>query len=144
MKKDIWVMVANSAKARIFKAENQLLKEIEILEHPESRLHDRDLVSSKPGRTYDSVGPGRHAIEPLTSPKLNEFNFFAKTLSTFLHEAQRQGHFDRLYIIAPPTFLGLLRETLSPSTVQLIAGEVNKDITTFEPEVIRGHLPFML
>jgi len=81
MKKETWVVVANSSLARIFKLEkNQILIETEILEHPQSRLHNQDLVDGKPGRTYDSIGPGRHAMEPTSSPKHNEFNAFAKHL----------------------------------------------------------------
>lgn len=70
MKKEVWVIVANSTYAKIYKAEsNKSLKEISRFEHPASRLHEQDLVSSKPGRTFESVGPARHAVEPKTSAK---------------------------------------------------------------------------
>jgi protein required for attachment to host cells len=145
MKKDTWVVVANSSQARIFRAENnQLLQEIEILEHPESREKESELVTSRPGRSFDRVGTGRHAIEPKTSPKLQEFVNFARFLSNHLEEARLQGKFGRLYLAAGPSFLGLLRQSIEPSILQLIAEEVDKDITHLNEAEIREYLPIVL
>jgi protein required for attachment to host cells len=145
MKKDTWIVVANSSFARIFKAENnKLLTELEVLEHPESRQHPRDLVTSKPGRTFDRVGTGRHAMEPETSPKEQEFIIFARQLTANLDAARSDGRFGKLYLIASPVFLGILRQTLSTPTSQLIAGEISKDITHLDKDQIREHLPLVL
>src|SRR5215471_13213266 len=79
MKKDTWLIVANSSLARIYKIEKRSeLKELKVLEHPESRLHNLDLVSDKPGRDFESAGIGKHALEPKTLPKKQEFITFAK------------------------------------------------------------------
>jgi protein required for attachment to host cells len=145
MKKETWLLVANSSLARIFKIENRnSLVELKVLEHPESRLHNRDLVSDKDGRGFESMGPTRHAIEPPTSPKHQEFETFAKELANYLEEARVKGEFDRLYLAASPTFLGLLRQTLIPSTAKLLDGELNKDVTHLKPQEIMSHLPFLL
>lgn len=144
MKKDTWLIVANSSLARIFKVEKkQLLKELKTLEHPESRLHNRDLVSDKPGRDFESIGPTRHTMEPPTSPKQQEFTLFAKQIAEYLEEARLKGEFDRLYLAASPVLLGLLRQTLNPSIVKLLNGEVDKDMTHFKPQEIVSHLPFL-
>jgi protein required for attachment to host cells len=145
MKKKTWVIVANSALARIFEVEsNQHLLELEILEHPESRLHDGDLVSSAPGRAFESKGPTRHAYESATTPKTNEINFFARSLCTRLQEAHSKNQFDTLYIIAAPAFLGVLRECLSPVISKIVVAEINKDFTSFETTAIREHLPYLI
>jgi protein required for attachment to host cells len=145
MKKDTWVLVANSSMAKIFKAEkNRVLKELEVMEHPESRLHDRDLVTSRPGRTFNSVGASRHAMEPQTSPKEVEFTNFARQISERLNQARAEGLYHKLYVVASPSFLGLLRQILNSSVTQVIAGEVSKDMTQSLPEDIREHLPYAL
>lgn len=145
MKKQIWVIVANSSSAVIYEAvNNNSLKEVERFDHPNSRLHDQDLVSSRPGRTFDSMGPGRHAMEPPTSPKYHEFQVFAQNLAKRLEHAANEFLFTRLYVAANPQFLGILRDTFSTRVKNLIAAEVDKDLTTAKEELIRSHLPPVL
>jgi protein required for attachment to host cells len=145
MKKDSWLIVANSSLARIYKmVTRHNLKEIKVLEHPESRLHNIDLVSDKPGRDFESaVGIRRHALEPKVMPKQQEFAIFAKQLANYLEEALNHGEFETLYIAASPSLLGLLRQTLHPNIIKLIKGEVDKDMTQMKPDEIPSHLPFL-
>lgn len=144
--KHTWVVVANSTFARIFSAENNKdLKEVALLEHPESRLHGRDLVSDRPGRGYESANPSRHAMEPKHSPQKLEFQIFAKHISDHLEQARKEGRFDNLYIAANPSFLGILRQTISKTTAaKALAGEIDKDMTQLLPNEIRNHLPLVL
>jgi protein required for attachment to host cells len=145
MKKETWVIVANSSYAKIYKAENNTtLIEIQEFEHPESRLDNKDLVSSKPGRTNDSVGFRRSSMEFPTSPKHHEFELFAKQISQYLDQAQETGQVGRLYISASPIFLGILRQALSHLINDLIAGQVDRDMTHLKPADIRNHLPPVL
>jgi protein required for attachment to host cells len=144
MKKDSWLIVANSSLARIFKfVKRRELQELQVFEHPESRLHNLDLVSDKPGRDFESAGIGRHALEPKVMPKRQEFVIFAKYLADYLEEEREKGAFDTLYIAASPSLLGLLRQSLHPNTAKLIKGEVNKDMTQMKPNEIPSHLPFL-
>ena len=146
MKKETWLIVANSTIARIFKVQKkESLVEIETLVHPESRLHNRDLVSdNRAGRTFDSMGPGRHALEPTILPKQQESIEFAKDIAHYLEKSRVNGDFDKLYLAASPTQLGLLRQNIHPATMKLINGEVNKDMTHMKVEEIINHLPFIL
>ena len=68
--KSTWIVVAESARARIFTMSGigGKLQEITDLSHPESRLHDTELSSDLPGRTFDIQGQGRHGMEPATDP----------------------------------------------------------------------------
>lgn len=145
MKKETWVIVANSSYAKIYKAENNTnLIEIHEFEHLESRLDNKDLVSSKPGRTNDSVGYRRSSMEFPTSPKHHEFQLFAKQISHFLDQAQETGKIGRLYITASPIFLGILRQELSHLINDLIGGQIDRDLTHLKPSDIRNHLPPVL
>ncbi|MBA2367428.1 MAG: host attachment protein [Candidatus Protochlamydia sp.] len=139
-----WLVVANSSLARIYKIEKmKSLVEVELLEHPESRLHNRDLNSDKPGRGFESVGHARHSLEPHSSPQQLEFNQFAKELSVYLENARNNGEFESLYIAASPTLLGLLRQCLDSNTAKLVKGEVDKDMTHMNPDEIMKHASFL-
>lgn len=142
MKKDTLVVVANSSFARLYKAiNNHALSEIETWEHPKSRLHEQDLVTSKPGRAFDRFGAGRHAMETQISPKTHEFHVFAKEIAHHLDKAIEKGDVKKIYIIAPPSFLGILRQRLSNNVAALVAGEIDKDFTTVSSDQIREYLP---
>ncbi len=144
MKQDTWLMVANSSLAHVYKFENRhTLLLLKTFEHPESRLHNLDLVSDKPGRDFQSLGDRRHALEPKTSPKTLEWMTFAKDLAHHLENARAQGEFSHLYLAASPTILGYIRQSLSPATTKLLKGEVDKDLTQIKPQEILPHLPFL-
>lgn len=63
---EIWVIVLDSAQARIFTADTRLgpLAEAGNLIHGEGRLRNQDLISDDGGRAFDSQGSGRHGMEP--------------------------------------------------------------------------------
>ncbi len=144
MKKTLWVLIANSSEAKIYRAENtKKLTEIALLDHPESRLLSREIVSDSPGRAFESAnGMTRHALEPATTPQQYEFIVFAKTISNYLEHARSTGKFHALYLAAGPSFLGLLRQSLSTPTQQIIAGEVDKDLTKATPTDISNYFQF--
>lgn len=144
MKKDTWLITANASMARIYRiCPKQMLEEIAILEHPASRLYNRDLVSDQQGRSYESANSSRHSIEPKTTPKDNEFHYFAKSLADHLESACNHKEFDKLYIAASPTLLGLLRRSLHANTAKHICGEVDKDLTQMKADEITKHVPFL-
>lgn len=142
----LWVIVADASHARIFTAEksHSPLVEIEDLTHPEARLHERDLSSDRPGRAFDSNGMGRHAMGKENPPKKNEAERFARGLCSRINSARAAGEFEKLYIVAAPAFLGIMRGCMDSVTQKSIAGEIDKNLTTHAPEDIRGHLPKFL
>lgn len=144
MKKETWIVVANSTQARIFKLQNLELIEMDAMIHPESRMHERDLIADKPGAAYAGVAPGRYGMEQQQSPKKNEATIFAKQLIDRLDNARSTGQIDRLFLAATPTFLGLLRREMSHLTANLIVSEVDKDITGLRADEIRGYFPIGL
>ena len=139
----IWVLVADSSRARIFAADTPKgpLQELETLAHPQSRLHERDLTTDLPGRTFDSAGQGRHAMEQKTSPKHEEAISFARQISEQLDSARIAGKFGKLMLVAAPAFLGLLREHLSAETMKQVTAQLDKDFTTLDAAALRNRLP---
>lgn len=144
--KPVWVLVADSSQARIFSAENSQaeLIEIETLLHPEGRLHDRDLVSDLPGKISGSEGAGGHAYSDKITPKEQEEIDFASRVAHHLSDELNQNKFDRLFMVAAPSFLGDLRNALSSRVEKHIAFSLGKNIVMLSPEEIRTHLPLSL
>ena len=138
-----WIIVANAGQCRCFEADSRIgpLTEVADLVMPTSRLRDRDLVSDRPGRAFDSFGVGRHAMEPRTPPKETESRRFAAEIASKLDAARQEGRFDRLGIVAAPAFLGLLREALGGAVRDLVVFEIDKDLGRLRADEIRGHLP---
>lgn len=140
-KNHTWIVVANKCQAKIFRlVKFPKIEEITFLEHPESRLHNQDLVSSKPGRNFQSGGTTRHAYQPEVEPKQQEAIKFAIKVAHHLETAFQKGEFNRLYILAEPGFLGLLRQHLHSEVQKIIVAEVPKDLTTSEPTLIEHQL----
>lgn len=126
-----WIVVANGSQAKIFKlAKFPKIEELVTMDHPESRMYDQELEGRKPGRNFQSGGTTRHAYEPETDPKEVEIEKFAKTLSDYICAAHYKGEFARLYLMASPSFLGLLRQRINTNTQKAIVAEVAKDMTT--------------
>ncbi len=138
-----WVVVADSSRARIFKVlkTDGELKETETLVHPEARGRDQDLTSDLPGRSFDSSGQGRHAMESESGPKHQELLRFCKAVGDRLNHAHKSGELGALYIIAPPEVLGLLREQLDKNTGKALVGDLAKNFSKLQPKELLQHLP---
>lgn len=142
----IWVLVADSVRARFLTAagRNTPLEELKVMVNPNERMSEQEFTTDRPGRAYDRMGQGRHAMEQSTEPKVVEAARFAKAVVLEMDDGRRQGKFERLYLVAPPKFLGHLRDAMDNPLTALVAGEVTKDITKLSPKEIRGHLPDFL
>lgn len=137
----IWVVVANSSTAKIYRAENvNTLVEIHTLNHSVSHLHDRDIVSDKPGRSKD----GHHSIEEQTPQQVKERIHFASEIASYLEKGLSDNNLDRVYLISIPQFLGFLRQSLNPQVAKLIHAEIHKDLTHLRPAQLREYLPPVL
>ncbi|MEN8131101.1 MAG: host attachment protein [Pseudomonadota bacterium] len=138
-----WVLVADSSRARIFTAASAIasLQEIETLAHPEGRLHEQDITSDLPGRSFDSHGQGRHAMGAKVEPKQQEQITFARRICDRIDMARDQGDYNQLILVTTPALLGLLRKQMSSDTAKRVTHEVVKNITRLSAEQIRQHLP---
>lgn len=139
----IWIVSANSSKATLFTADTPIapLAELTTFENPDARIKQKDLVSDRPGRSFDSHGEGRHAMEVKVDPKEQELIRFAKSIADWLEQERVKNAFERLILVAAPAFLGLLRAHLSAPLDTLVTLEVDKDYTALRPEELRSRLP---
>ncbi len=137
-----WFLVADSSRARLYELENRKgpFVEVEDFEHPEGRLHEGDLVTDRPGFDGGSVGQGPHVLDDKVSAREQENLRFAEHLAERLDALRTSGRLQRLVLVAPPAFLGLLREKLGKETQELVVKQVDKNLVQQPPEVLRDYL----
>lgn len=142
--KAIWVLVAERSRARLFELESPTspLRELKDWADAQARLQVRTYETTEaPGRSFDSWGVQRHAMEPRTEPKQKEARRFAAELAHFLRDEHARNRFDRLILVAPPTMLGLLHETMEDTLSTSVIAEVEKSLVKRSLHTIRAHLP---
>ena len=138
----ICVVVANSSKAKLLLAENSVSPLVEEGEygHPESRLREQDLVSDGSGSGNDSGGPGMHSMGHEQEARKREAEAFAREMALEIEKLRRKTDLRKIYLVAPPKFLGLLRDSINKQCQDLVHGEINKDLVSHSSEDIRAHL----
>lgn len=138
----LWVLVAESSRAKLYRSNGRMapLTEIEDLLDPEGRMHEGDLVSDRAGSDGGSVGQGRHVFDQQTTASRQVHAEFARILASHLTEAHNAGSFDELILVAPPEFLGLLRENLSKPVRERVVQEVDKNLVQLPADAVREHL----
>jgi len=106
-----WIVVADAAYAEIFRRRKRFskLERVGELSEPRARARERELVSDAPGRSFDSHGHGRHAMEADQNAKQSLREGFARQIAERLSTARASGEFGQLVIVAAPAMLGELR-----------------------------------
>ncbi len=137
-----WIVITDGAKARIVtnRGPGLNLSVDQEYESLAARQKEEDLVSDRKGRTFDSSGEGRHAMEPRTSPKQVEKNKFVQSIIEQVRKGGRENAFDRLVLIAAPTVMGQLRKALSGEFGERITHEIAKDLTNVAIHDLPSHL----
>ena len=139
----ICIVVADSSKARILSAHNgsSALQEDSDFIHSESRQREQDLVAGETGSGVDSGGYGKHSMGHEKAAHQKHAEIFADELCSEIEKLRENTDLRKIYLVAAPKFLGLLRASLTKQCDELLVGEVNKDLVTHSIEDIRAHLP---
>lgn len=145
------IVVADQSQADFYELEERGVPPLFVrrLEDADARLHDRDLRSDRPGRVFDhaAAAGGRrgavahHATGGERSPRKVEARRFAQRIAEELDEERRQQKYDRLVVMAPPAFLGLLRREMPAVLHAMVTAEIGKDLVHEPPEMLGAYLP---
>jgi len=142
-----WVVTADSSSANIFEIQGigGEFQPVAQLRHTESQLRDSELVSDRQGRISDSVNTGgRHAMIPHSDPKDHEIDVFAREVCQFIDNARSRNQFERLVFVAPPEFLGRLRNTISAASNKLVTESLAKNLMGCDEDTIRSRLKTLI
>lgn len=138
----LWILVADGAHARIFQGgkTDSTLTEVGCFINPEGRAHGRDITTEGPPTVQEGATPTRHGIEPHTTLREKSAERFARSLDETLLRARDERKYERLVIIAPPHFLGELKQHLSARVRERVVGEIPRNYTALPPAELHQHL----
>lgn len=129
--KSYWVVVADQGRAVIYTHDTRRdpLNESTSLVNEIARSKGSSLTTDRGGRSFDSHGEARHALQNEKSdPKKQASSVFAKTIAERIVSAVQQGHCRGYALVAAPRFLGLLRSSLSASAIIPPYLTIDKDV----------------
>jgi protein required for attachment to host cells len=140
---NVWILVCDSARGRLFetRGNDASWNLLEVFGHSESRSKASELVSDHSGQR-SSEGPSVHhnALAPSSSPKEVEKGHFVHTLATMLDQAMRSRRFARWVLVAPPHFLGMLKNELTPELQKHLLVSIDKDLTHIDAPDLAARL----
>ena len=139
----IWVVAADAARARIFRARRAdgSLTEIEDLLNPDARDGGRARRADRMGHAANAARGGGHSLQRNADEPRQVLIEFGQRLARRPTEARKRGEFDRIYVVAEPHLLGVVRDGLDRATRRLLAGAVAKDVSRRGAATIRERLP---
>lgn len=124
-----WVLIADGTRARIFEKGHKKLNNVMGHDLVNDNLMDREIYMDKPGRSFESATPMRHAYQPRTDWHEHNKELFAKQICSVLDKACETADFDDLVIISPPKMLGGIRSNLAKQILSKIKAEIAKDVS---------------
>ncbi len=139
---EYWVLVADESRARLFSTDKirVALNEFEDVINPEGRLRNQEIYTDEAGRGRGLGGPGGHAMELADNNPQEQVRRFCKQLVERLSKGLHKRAYRKLILIAPPSFIGLLRQQLPDGVQAHVQKELVKDLTADRADSILQHI----
>jgi protein required for attachment to host cells len=135
----LWIVVADAKQARVYgtsalEGEWWLVKA--LAPRPAAGLNAHE---HRPG---NSAHEGRYAapFAPHTPPPDVEETHFADEIAKVLERGRVDHTYLRLYLVAPPHLLGLIRAGLSPTTLEMVRRSLDQELTHYPVDDVARRL----
>jgi protein required for attachment to host cells len=137
-----WVLIADGSRARVFESRGKGtgLTAVEGMTLDAELPPSRALGTDRPGRTFESVGSARHAMENPSDLHREQKRQFAQRVARAVHERHATKSFDRLVVVAPAVTMGDLRAALSDEVKTVVTAELVADLTKTPSAELPRHL----
>jgi protein required for attachment to host cells len=136
-----WVVVCDGSKALILENSGDIrianLKIVRVFEQKDLATHE--LGTDAPGRSFNSVGNTRRAVEQTDWHDQSERAFLTQ-LAQHLDGAISSGKAKSLIMVAPPRALGMIRPAYSHALKSAVRAEVDKDFVKMPVHEIEKRL----
>jgi len=138
-----WFLLADGRRARVL---SEVRRGAALEESWSMQIGPDDTYDpqDRPARGFDSVGPGRHAMDKGRSLHEQEEENFLKRLAERIEDAEKRKAFEHLVVAAPPRALGLLRERLPAPVRARVRAETPKDLIDEDVASLRERLTELL
>ena len=126
-----WYVVTDGGRARFLQkreAQDAFDTQREFVS-ADIHSHTHELGAERPGRGHESANSAHHAVEPREDLHRTEKRKFVDEVAKALNEADANGEFDRLILVAPVHALTELDRALSAGTLAKVAARLQKDLT---------------
>jgi protein required for attachment to host cells len=138
----LWILIADAEHARIVIPGKHAgsFQTMTRFNSESCHMRSSDLGTSPPGRSFESVGSARHAIQPKHDLHRTEAEHFAAQIAGYLTSASRLGRCNRLLLIAPARALHAIRAALDDEVASRVVGTVVKDLAKVPDHELHVHL----
>ncbi len=141
-----WILLADGARARVVcnLGPGKGVSEVADMTYEGDNRRTGEVMADRPGRSFDSTGQHRHAMEPPTDAQRELKRGFADKIIQALQDKHDNDAFDRLIIVAAPATLGDLRKAMPKSLQQIVHAQVPKDLVNLPDTELNQHLSDVL
>lgn len=125
-----WILVAGAAQARLLQQADPAapLELLQQLDHAAARRPASQLARDRAGWTQGPSHTGGASLDAGDDPHRHERQRFAHELAALLEQAAAQGRYEQLDLVAPPAFLGELRQAAGPATRRRLRAQHAADL----------------
>jgi len=140
-KRKLCFVIADGGHARFVRpAPDNALHTFEAVDSMTVHKKDQDLVSDRPGRSFESGSIARHAYTPRTDPHETAKDRFAHTVAGKVNEEAAAGVFNELVVVAPAHVLSELTGAFDLPTKAMVLGSLAKDLVKTPDHELWPHL----
>lgn len=135
------IVACSSARARFWRSTSRYgeWKALAELQNESAALPESGFASDRPGRAFDIVGKGRHAMSQAESAQDHQALVFARQVADYLNDAIANGKVKKLVILAAPGFLGYLRAELSNTALKSVALAEPRNVSDLDEQEIKHY-----
>ncbi len=136
--KPTWILVCGRDGARLFEHSGgeKKIRLVETFSHPEGRLKEQDIVSDRAGRNFHRIDKVSHSGGKSGDPIAHSDRLFVEELADYLKKGRESSSYRRLYLVASPRLLGILKEGIDSETMKTITGFHEKNLSHFPEEEV--------
>jgi len=137
---DTWIVIADSSRGLVMSVKRSLgdTEVVKEFAHPGIRTASGGLMAGDRGRTRPrrrKVARGASTARPTPSTE-SEARKFSRELAEFLRLGRAHNQYRKLILVAPPRFLGLLRDVIDGPVALSIEATVAGDFCGKDPAAI--------
>jgi protein required for attachment to host cells len=137
----ICFVVADGGHARfVHPGPDNALRTIETIDSTHVHKKAHDLVSDRPGRSFESATTGRHAYAPRHDPHEMAQDRFTHSVARRINEGSATDAFNELVLVAPSHVLSELTDALDATTRPKLIGSLAKDLVKTPDHELWAHL----
>lgn len=127
---DTWILVADRAKATVYKStwpEIEQMEAVHTLESSNGAAHASDVWTDQRGH-FGSPVHDKQTGDPQTDFRHQTANAFGVELVDLLEKGRVENQFGRMIVVAPPLLLGVLRDRMSAPLAKTLVVDIDKEL----------------